>query len=60
MEQKNDILKLKYELKNNNIDYLGMEIYKAVFENNIKTIEEFKTWKNSEDYKNIDLWDIII
>ena len=59
-EQKNDILRLKHELKINGIEYKGIEIYKAVLENNIKTIDEFNIWKNSEYYKSIDLWNISI
>jgi len=59
-EQKNDILRLKHELKVNGIEYKGIEIYKAVFENNIKTIDEFKIWKSSKYCINIDLWDITI
>jgi len=59
LEQKNDILRLKHKLKKKNIDFKGIEVYKAVFEKKIKTIEEFIMWKNNEEYKNTDLWDII-
>jgi len=58
LDQINNILRLKYELKNKKIEYMGIEVYKAVFENKIKTTIEFETWKNSEDNKNIDLWNI--
>jgi hypothetical protein len=57
VERKN-ILKLKWEGKE--IEYKGIEIYKAVMEYKIKTIDEFIKWKNSKEYKSINLWEINI
>ena len=57
-EEKNDILNIKYEAKNLDIEFKGIEVYKAVMEYKIKTIEDFMKWKNSEEYNRINLWEI--
>jgi hypothetical protein len=54
--QKRNILFLKWEGYKRQIEYKGIEIYKAVIEYGIETIEEFIEWKSCN--KEIDLWEI--
>jgi hypothetical protein len=57
---KETILKLKQERHKNKLELRGMEIYKAVMEHKIETIEELIKWKNSKEHESIDLWEIEI
>ena len=55
-KQKETILRLKWEGSKKQMDYKGIEIYKAVIEDGIETIEGFMNWKNNN--KNINLWEM--
>jgi hypothetical protein len=56
--QINIILKLKYEAGKLNIEFKGIEIYKAVIEYNIIRLTDFLRWKESNEFKLIDFWEI--
>ncbi|MEI0517099.1 phosphoglycerate mutase family protein [Brachyspira murdochii] len=51
-EKRNTILKLKYETPDN-IKIMGIEYYKAVLKDNIKTYEEFIKWRYKQSFNGI-------
>ena len=51
-EKRNTILKLKYETPDD-IKIMGIEYYKAVLQNNIKTFDEFIKWRNKQSFNDI-------
>jgi hypothetical protein len=53
---RNRVLKLKWELDQKNEEYKGIEIYKAVLENGIYTVNDFLEWKSGNP--NMNLWSI--
>jgi hypothetical protein len=55
-DQRNKILRIKNELYKNNIEFHGIEVYKAVIEFAISTTEDFIKWKGEN--ANIKLWEI--
>ena len=55
---KKSILEIKYNAKKLNIEFKGIEIYKAVMECGIKTINEFMDWKKDKEYNLINFWEI--
>ena len=55
-ELRSKILKLKWECSQQNEKIAGIEIYEAVIDKNIETLEELKEWKNSKENIGISLW----
>ena len=54
-EQKETILKLKFETPEN-IKISGMEYYKAVMQDGIKTMDELLLWKKNHQFSGIIEW----
>jgi hypothetical protein len=51
------ILKIKWDAEKLNMEIHGIEVYKAVIEDRVKTIHEFLTWKNNQKDEKFVMWE---
>lgn len=56
-KQKQAILKIKWECKQQKEKYIGIDIYQAVIGEGIETFEEFKAWHKNKKEIAISLWE---
>lgn len=54
------ILKIKYDAVTEKIDFSGIEVYKAVIEGRVTSLDEFRIWKENRHKEQRDLWKIEI
>ena len=54
---KDSILKIKWESEQNGEKIPGIEVYQAVIDNGIKTLDDFRIWKKNNKNTRISLWE---
>ncbi|WP_320127755.1 hypothetical protein [uncultured Sphaerochaeta sp.] len=57
LQMKKNILQIKWELSQNDKKAMGIQIYKAVIEDNISTYAEFLQWQETQQDQQIIQWE---
>jgi hypothetical protein len=52
-----NILKIKWDAETIGMKAIGIEVYKAVIEDKVKTIDEFIKWKENQQQEIFNMWE---
>lgn len=52
-----NILKIKWDAEKIGMKATGIEVYKAVIEDKVKTIDEFIKWKETQQQESFNMWE---